>query len=135
MPNMKSMWMMLLVMMGVMAVYMIDGNDHIIGGALNVELSALGAAVIAPGSYTLMTWGGASAPSAIVPSVTVPDGTTFAINGNSLVMTMADAKSQDELRAEFERTGNSPAFSFREIAQRVRGYRMELRNLLEGMET
>ncbi len=36
MPNMKSMWMMLLVMMGVMAVYMIDGNDHIIGGALNV---------------------------------------------------------------------------------------------------
>ena len=77
-----------------------DTNDMIVvgdgvtfGGALNVELSALGAAAIAPGTYTLMTWGGASAPSSIVPSVTVPDGTTFAINGNSLVMTMADTKS------------------------------------------
>ena len=48
---------------------------------------------------------------------------------------MADSKSQDELRAEFERSGNNPAFSFSEIAQRVRGHRMELRNLLERMET
>ena len=77
-----------------------DTNDMIVigdgvtfGGALNVELSALGAAAIAPGSYTLMTWGGASAPTAIVPSTTVPDGTTFALVGNTIVMTMADAKS------------------------------------------
>ena len=77
-----------------------DTNDMIVigdgatfGGALNVELSVLGVAAIAPGSYTLMTWGGASAPTAIVPSVTVPDGVTFAVMGNTLVMTMADAKS------------------------------------------
>ena len=77
-----------------------DTNDMIVigagatfGGALNVDVSVLGAAAIAPGAYTLMTWGGASAPTAIVPSVTVPDGTTFAIVGNALVMTMADTKS------------------------------------------
>lgn len=35
MPNMKSMWTMLLVMMMIMVLYMIDGNDHVIGGLLN----------------------------------------------------------------------------------------------------
>jgi len=35
MPNMKSMWTMLIVMMMIMVLYMIDGNDHIIGGFLN----------------------------------------------------------------------------------------------------
>ena len=41
MPNMKGMWTMLLVMMLVMVLYMIDGNDHIIGGALNVVFQYL----------------------------------------------------------------------------------------------
>ena len=35
MPNMKSMWTMLLVMMLVMALYMVDGDQHIIGSVLN----------------------------------------------------------------------------------------------------
>ena len=47
---------------------------------------------------------------------------------------MADTKSKEELRAEFEKTGNSPAYSFSVIEQRVRGYRMELRNLLEKVK-
>jgi len=69
------------------------GDGVTFGGVLNVDVSVLGAAAVAPGSYTLMTWGGASAPTAIVPSATVPDGTTFALVGNSVVMTMANAKS------------------------------------------
>jgi len=69
------------------------GDGATFGGAVEVDVSALGAAAIAPGSYTLMTWGGSSAPTAIAPSDTVPDGTTFAIEGNALVMTMADTQS------------------------------------------
>ena len=69
------------------------GNGAMFGGAVEVDVSVLGAAAIAPGTYTLMTWGGSSAPTAIVPSDTVPDGTTFAIEGNALMMTMADTQS------------------------------------------
>ena len=69
------------------------GNGATFGGAVEVDVSVLGAAAIAPGTYTLMTWGGSSSPTAIVPSDTVPDGTTFAIEGNALVMTMADTQS------------------------------------------
>ena len=69
------------------------GNGATFGGAVEVDVSVLGAAAIAPGTYTLMTWGGSSSPTAIVPSDTVPDGTTFAIEGNTLVMTMADTQS------------------------------------------
>ena len=47
---------------------------------------------------------------------------------------MADQKSKEEWQEEFKRTGNSPAYSFSEIEQRVRGYRMELKNKLEKME-
>ena len=69
------------------------GDGAAFGGAVEVDVSVLGAATIAPGTYALLTWGGDSAPTAVVPSDTVPDGTTFAVDGNSLVMTMADAKS------------------------------------------
>ena len=47
---------------------------------------------------------------------------------------MAEQKSKEEWQEEFKRTGNSPAYSFSEIEQRVRGYRMELKNKLEKME-
>lgn len=47
---------------------------------------------------------------------------------------MADQKSKEEWREEYRRTGNSPAYSFSEIEQRVRGYRMELRNKIEETE-
>ena len=46
---------------------------------------------------------------------------------------MADQKTKEEWREEYKKTGNSPAFSFSEIEQRVRGYRMELKNRLEEM--
>ena len=46
----------------------------------------------------------------------------------------ADQKSKDEWKEEYEKTGNSPAYSFSEIEQRVRGYRMELKNILAKME-
>ena len=77
-----------------------DTNDVIVlgdgatfGGAVEVDVSILGAAAIAPGTYTLMTWGGNSAPTAVTPTMTVPDGTSFAVVDNALVLTMADAQS------------------------------------------
>ena len=69
------------------------GDGATFGGAVEVDVSILGAATIAPGTYTLMTWGGNSAPTAVTPTTTVPDGTSFAVVGNALVMTMADAQS------------------------------------------
>jgi len=69
------------------------GDGATFGGALEVDVSILGAATIAPGTYTLMTWGGSSAPTAVTPTTTVPDGTSFAVVGNALVMTMVDAQS------------------------------------------
>lgn len=41
MPNMKSMWTMLIVMMMIMVLYFIDGDKHIIGGALNVVFQVI----------------------------------------------------------------------------------------------
>ena len=43
----------------------------------------------------------------------------------------ADERSKEEWMEIYRTTGESPAFSFSEIDQRIRGHRMELRNLLE----
>lgn len=47
---------------------------------------------------------------------------------------MAEEKTKEEWIEEYKKNGNSPAYSFGEIEQRVRGYRMELKNLLVKME-
>lgn len=43
----------------------------------------------------------------------------------------ADERSKEEWLEIYKTTGESPAFSFSDIEQRIRGHRMELRNLLE----
>ena len=43
----------------------------------------------------------------------------------------ADERSKEEWMEIYRTTGESPAFSYSEIDQRIRGHRMELRNLLE----
>ena len=43
----------------------------------------------------------------------------------------AEERSKEEWMEIYRTTGESPAFSFSEIDQRIRGHRMELRNLLE----
>ena len=46
----------------------------------------------------------------------------------------ANEISKEEWREIYKTTGESPAYSFSEIEQRIRGYRMELKILLEQYE-
>ena len=46
----------------------------------------------------------------------------------------ADERSKEEWMELYKTTGESPAYSFSEIEQRIRGHRMELKILLEQYE-
>ena len=41
MPDMSNMWRMMIIMILIFGLYFIDGNDHIIGGALNVVFQVI----------------------------------------------------------------------------------------------